>query len=138
MQIPSFIPSYPASRAFTEMRDATSPVLHLVHPHPVSWRTLIAPIAKDLGVPLVSYPEWFKALEGCVEEGTMEEVDAMRGNPALRLLDFFRAPASGDRPAVLPSTEKAEKVSGTLRNLPPLGEGDSKRWMAAWRASGFL
>ena len=86
------------------------------------------------GAPL---PEWFKALRRALGEST-EEVDAMRANPVLQLLDFFRAQASADGVKVLLSTEKEEKVAGTSRDLPPLGEGDSKPWMTAWRASGFF
>ena len=120
------------------MREASSPILHLVHPRPVGWRTLVAPIAQDLGVPLVSYTDWLKALEACAQEGAEEEVDAMRANPALRLLEFFRAQGSADKPEVRLSTEGAERASETLRGLAQLGPADRSRWMAAWRASGFL
>ncbi|KAI0746390.1 acetyl-CoA synthetase-like protein [Daedaleopsis nitida] len=139
---PSFIPSYPAAGALVEMLETTSPVVHLVHPHPVKWHTLMNPIAEELKVPLVSYDEWLMSLEKCAVEGTPGEVDAMRSNPALRLLDFFRVQGSARTPGPTEtlslSTENAEKASETLRSLPVLGAEDSQRWMKAWRASGFL
>ena len=80
------------------MRNAPGPLshLHLVHPRPVPFRTLVAPIAAALAVPLVPYAAWLRALEASLapqaaDADSEHEVDAMRANPALRLLDFFRA-----------------------------------------------
>ncbi|KAL6303205.1 male sterility protein-domain-containing protein, partial [Sparassis latifolia] len=39
------------------------PVLNLVHPRPVTWDSLFAPAAANLGVPLVPYSEWLGRLE---------------------------------------------------------------------------
>ncbi|KAI0719494.1 acetyl-CoA synthetase-like protein [Cerioporus squamosus] len=131
----SFILGYDAARAFAEMRNSPAPILHLVHPRPVAWHILVAAIAEELGVPLVPYASWLAALEKSAGEVSGErDVDAMRDNPALRLLDFFcnRAGArEGREPLGMPllSTEKARSVSD---------EADARRWVAAWRASGFL
>ena len=58
------MPGYPAARAFAEMRAAApGSILHLVHPRATPWRTLLAPIANALGVPLVPYAQWLAALE---------------------------------------------------------------------------
>ncbi|KAM5543804.1 hypothetical protein V8D89_002421 [Ganoderma adspersum] len=135
----AFIPSYPAARAFVEMRKSTARTLHLVHPRPVPWKTIIAPIAEELGVLLVPYSEWLTGLEQCAAEGSAGEVDAMRANPALRLLDFFRAQGTAcSEPGVRLSTTRAEQSSGELARMPELTPEDAKRWVAAWRASGFL
>ncbi len=140
MQEASFFLSYPAARAFAEMRSSPEPILHLVHPHPALWHDLIAPIAQELGVPLVPYPTWLAALERSNAEGS--EGDAARENPALRLLDFFRSFAQGSEKPPLGlcrlATEKAVDASETLASMPPLGEADIKRWVSAWRTSGFL
>ncbi|KAI0750819.1 acetyl-CoA synthetase-like protein [Daedaleopsis nitida] len=140
----SFIPGYPAARAFAEMRDPPVQILHLVHSRPVAWNDLIAPIADELGVPLVAYDAWLAALEkdGSNKEGE-GNIEAMRVNPALQLLDFFRSRAGtpeGREPLGMAclSTGKARSVSETLANMPELGEADARRWVAAWRASGFL
>nr|VWP00550.1 N/A [Ganoderma boninense] len=135
----SFFLSYPAARAFVEMRSSPAPILHLVHPHPVSWHDLITPIAEELGVQLVPYATWLAALERSAEGS---EGDAARENPALRLLDFFRSFAQGNEKPPLGlwqlATSKAVDVSETLANMPQLGEADVRRWVAGWRKSGFL
>lgn len=125
------------------MRKSTASTLHLVHPRPVSLQSFIVPIAEELNVPLVPLHEWFETLEATAHAGSMDEVeDAMRTNPALRLLDFFRArvgrKGTSFTGAVL-STEESERASSVLHALPALdGRGESTRWVAAWRASGFL
>ncbi|KAI0719505.1 acetyl-CoA synthetase-like protein [Cerioporus squamosus] len=140
----SFILGYDAARAFAEMRNSPAPILHLVHPRPVAWHILVAAIAEELGVPLAPYASWLAALEKSAGEVSGEgDVDAMRDNPALRLLDFFRNRAEareGREPLGMPllSTEKARSVSETLAGMPELSEADARRWVAAWRASGFL
>ncbi|KAI0700690.1 acetyl-CoA synthetase-like protein [Cerioporus squamosus] len=134
----SFIPSHPAARALVEMRNSTSPVLHLVHPRPVSWHTIMASIAEQLRVPLVSYSTWLSALE----RSAAASEDAMRENPALRLLDFFRAQTFSLEKEPLGvvrlSTENAERTSAELAGLPQLRKDISVSWMNAWRKSGFL
>ncbi|TFK81602.1 acetyl-CoA synthetase-like protein [Polyporus arcularius HHB13444] len=122
----SFIPSYPAARALVQMRNSTSPILHLVHPRPVSWHTLIAPIAEELRVPLVSYSTWFAALE--------RSAAASEGSAA----DAERSPEKEPLGAVRLSTENAERASDELARLPPLREDISMSWVKAWRKSGFL
>ena len=154
-QVVSFIPSYPAARAFVEMRNAPGPLshLHLVHPRPVPFRTLVAPIAAALAVPLVPYASWLRALEASLapqaaHADSEHEVDAMRANPALRLLDFFRAQTAeaegrvpeGKEPmgVVRLATDVGERTSAELARLPPLDAKTSMAWVAAWRRSGFL
>ncbi|RPD79527.1 acetyl-CoA synthetase-like protein [Lentinus tigrinus ALCF2SS1-7] len=140
----SFIPSYPAARALVEMRNSTSPILHLVHPRPVSWHALITPIAAELRIPLVPYSTWLSALERSAADGfaANAEVDAMRQNPALRLLEFFRGQTvSAEKEAmgdVRLSTENAERASPELAHLAQLGEDISVSWVKAWRKSSFL
>ncbi|PIL27263.1 hypothetical protein GSI_10408 [Ganoderma sinense ZZ0214-1] len=142
--VSSFIPGYPAARAFAEMRNSSEPILHLVHPRAVPWRSIITPIAAELGVPLVTYDEWLAALVRTAgAEGSFQAVEAMRKNPALRLLDFFRAGRhvkEGFEPLGLPhlSTEKARSASETLAAMSAIGEAEAKAWVAAWRSVGFL
>ncbi|TBU32715.1 acetyl-CoA synthetase-like protein [Dichomitus squalens] len=134
----SFFLSYPAARAFVEMRSSPEPILHLVHPRPIPWRSLITPIAQELQATLVPYVEWLAALEAAAERNA----EAAREHPALRLLDFFRSSASANTKTPLGlyqlDTKKAVGASETLASMPELGEADIKRWIAAWRASGFL
>ncbi|OSC98632.1 acetyl-CoA synthetase-like protein [Trametes coccinea BRFM310] len=141
----TWIPGYEAAKAFTEMRHSPEPFLHLVHPRPVPWHDIIAPIAEELGVSLVSYEQWVSALQNSVSRGEEAEVELLKANPALRLLDFFKAvkqsEGSADREPlgmVYLSTEKSTKVSRTLAHLPQLDADRAKKWVLAWKKSGFL
>ena len=132
----SFIPSYLAARALVDMRAAPpGAVLHLVHPRPIPWRNIIATVSKEVDVPLVSYEEWFAALEECASNNIADEVDAAQTNPAVRLIEFFRrGPVS-----LLPvSSTNAQKASETLASIPQLTGGNASEWIAAWRSTGFL
>lgn len=142
-QTVAWIPGYEAAKAFTELRHSPHPFVHLVHPHPATWHDLISPIAKELGVPLVSYEEWLSALQKGVSEGDAAEVELMKQNQALRLLPFFKGAkaSSADREPlglVYLSTEKATAVSEALANLPQLDAERAKGWVAAWKRAGFL
>ncbi|KAH9903318.1 acetyl-CoA synthetase-like protein [Cubamyces lactineus] len=139
----TWIPGYEGAKAFTEMRHSSEPIVHLVHPRPVPWRTVIAPIAAELGVPLVSYQAWLPALEASTcGVGDADEVKLMKANPALRIIDFFRAlkqsPDHEPLGIVYLSSEKATKVSETLARMSALDAGRARKWLAAWRKSGFL
>ena len=59
---------------------------------------------------------------------------------ALQLLDLFRAQRGRGRSGLPPrlSTTEAEKAFKELMHMRELGSEDAKRWIAAWRASGFL
>ena len=83
-------------------------------------------MAQELDVSLVPYAQWLSALQGNVERGTAEEVEAMRLNPALRLLSFYEAQTetTGGMPErkamglVFIATDKAVRVPESLARLP--------------------
>ncbi len=128
----SFIPGYPAARAFTEMRKSAGSILHLVHPRPVPWRTIVAPIAEELGVPMVPFGTWLAALEQLASRKGAEVVEQ---NPALLLLTLFkRKPVS----LLDVETRNACAESNTLDNMDELGDEIARKWVAGWRTSGFL
>ena len=125
------------------MRSSPSPILHLVHPRAVAWRTVLEPIAEEFHVPLVPFRDWLAALEECNGDPfDAGHADAIRNNPALRLLGLFRSWSSASTPGPvsgLPvSTENAAAASETLRNLPRVDAEMARSWIAAWRRSGFL
>ncbi|KAI0062574.1 acetyl-CoA synthetase-like protein [Artomyces pyxidatus] len=139
----SWIPAPDAAAVMLELSDSDERTLHLVHSRPVSFTSLVEPIARDLGVPLVPYDEWLRALESSLKDKAVSEVELMQRNPALRLLDFFRTARVGRNwePVGVArlATDKAVRASATLaKKVPSLGEDHVRRWMAAWRASGFL
>jgi hypothetical protein len=136
-----------AAAALVEITLAPSApgVLHLAHPHPVSWSSIITVVARELRVPLVSYPEWLQALEDSLKDQSKSEVDHMRANPALRLLSFFKSIQGGDalagREAMnlpLMDTTRTQGLVPLLRELPPLCEADVMGWMAFWKKMGDL
>ncbi|TFK94535.1 acetyl-CoA synthetase-like protein [Polyporus arcularius HHB13444] len=129
----SFIPGYSAARAFTEMRKSPlGSILHLVHPRPVPWRTIIAPIAEELGVPMVPFGTWLAALE---QLASRKGVEVVEQNPAVLLLTFFkRKPVS----LLDLETRNACAESNTLDNMDELGDEIARKWVAGWRTSGFL
>lgn len=143
MQDISWFPAYEAAKAFAEMRHSPEPFLHLIHPRPARWHDVMAPIAELFNVPLVPYDQWTSALEKSVDAGSAAEVEAMRQNPALRLLPFFKTAkqAVDGREAlgmVTLSVEKATKVSESLVKMPRLDAERAKMWVGAWKRSGFL
>lgn len=142
-QTVSWFTAYEAAKAFAEMRHSPEPFVHLVHPRPTPWHTIMAPIASDFNVPLVPYEHWLTALETSVVPGSAAEVDAMKVNVALRLLPFFKSQKNNPSERepmglVYLSTEKAKTISESLSCLPELNAERATRWVAAWKKSGFL
>ncbi|KAI0759234.1 male sterility protein-domain-containing protein [Trametes elegans] len=121
------VPGYGCTKALTELRHSPEPFVHLVHPRPVSWRAVIAPVAAELGVPLVSHSEWLSALQKSVDAAGADEVELMKANPALRLLPFYRgcraSPECEPFGMVYLSTTTSATVSHVLANLPVLRGG---------------
>jgi hypothetical protein len=125
------------------------PVMHLAHPNPTPWSSVVGHAAKQLGVPLVPYGDWLQALEVDIKDGSKTEVQHMRENPALRLLGFFREIStipfiSEGRPGyeamgvTMMDMEKAKSVAPSLRSLAPLDCEDMDRWLGYWRRVGLL
>ena len=121
------------------MRNADEPVLHLTHPRAVDWRRFLEPIAQHFSVPLVPYPEWLAALEQ--SGGQSPDVEKMRDNPALRLLDFYRAVDLRKEREPLGivhlDTTKARRIAPAL-DLPELGADYVEKWLKAWKEAGFI
>ncbi|KAL5513471.1 hypothetical protein ACEPAH_3870 [Sanghuangporus vaninii] len=143
----SWLPIDIAAEVIAELRNSAAPVLHLAHPHPVSWSSVFQAASQELQLPLVPYNDWFRALTSDEQSlDVMRSVDLLTKNPALRIVDFFRRPVEnmdahgetlGMRPIAL---HEALKNSVTLRRMQemPLSDVDVKKWIAAWSCSGFL
>lgn len=124
-----------------QLRNSSEPILHLAHPSPVPWSTIIQPLASELGVDLVSYPTWIAALEKHLSTGDASGVDKMRNNPALRLLDHFRSvdlgpgrePLGGVRMEVVKTMREAPDLA-----IPEITAENARRWLRVWRACGFI
>lgn len=135
------------------MRISDSPFLHIVHPNPVQWSSIIRPIALALNVPTVSYSEWLSCLQRFIEDssavgaavGVAAENPAQ--NPALRLIDFYveasKRKTTDDQQqeafvGTSLETKEAVKVSKTMAELLPLSETDVRRWLSYWQRAGVL
>ena len=138
-----------AARAVVDMAESDVPHIHLVHPRPVSWSSIIEPLAKSLDLPVVSYDEWVSKLERSGDGLTAdEEVEVMRHNPALKIIDMFintrttSVTRSSGEAMGLPQLEvsEAQRSSPSLsaEQLPKLAAEDALRWVAYWKATGFL
>ncbi len=147
MQSVSWIPSYEGAKAFAELRHSSEPIVHLVHPRPTPWRTIIAPIAELLDVPLVPAYRWLSALEGSALHAGSEsaiEMESMKCNPALGLISFYQARGKDEPGEKEPmghvhlATEHSTKASTSLASMSDLGGGRARLWVAAWQKSGFL
>ncbi|PSS15405.1 hypothetical protein PHLCEN_2v3281 [Hermanssonia centrifuga] len=138
----SWIPSAEASKALLEMRNTHEEVLHLVHPHPIPWRTFMDPISTLLRVPLVPYATWLAKLEAAALYAQDRRIDEMQGMHALRLLDFFRNVDQSDRKEPLGvarlSVAKALLEAPSLSIMSGLDTGWAARWIKSWKEIGLL
>ncbi|KAL6304755.1 hypothetical protein BKA93DRAFT_261672 [Sparassis latifolia] len=148
-----------AAAAIVDMRDTMGETLHLVHPRPVTWDTIMKPIASVLAVPLVPYREWFARLQSSVLDTASASNNSKAGDrvsgstiDALKLMDMYRLGMKNLNPHRRTSTEsmgllpkvasqKAFHASATLmdeRLCPPLCPGDANKWVHYWQSINFL
>ncbi|KIJ49878.1 hypothetical protein M422DRAFT_246246, partial [Sphaerobolus stellatus SS14] len=113
---------------------------HLVHPRPVTWKSVIGNVAEILGVPTIPFEEWLKRLEA-----VPRTPESLHNNPALHLLDFYHACLS---PNDISSGQEKREAMGladyettqTVANAPALdpdnllqlGREEIARWMGYW------
>ncbi|EPQ49802.1 hypothetical protein GLOTRDRAFT_141659 [Gloeophyllum trabeum ATCC 11539] len=141
----SWLPADVAGASLVEMRRSSAPILHLAHPKPVPWSTVLKPLSEKMGVPLVPYSDWLAKLEATISSHAHVAVAQATGNPALRNMDFFRGAekTSTDReleamgfPRLV--VEVAKREAPSLQKVTALGADDVDRWLSYWRAVGFL
>ncbi|KAH8110852.1 acetyl-CoA synthetase-like protein [Phellopilus nigrolimitatus] len=151
----SWLTAHDAGGAIVDMLHARDFMLHLVHPRPVPWSTIIASFASELGLPRAPYAVWLAALEAAhaelysgSEPSAKVLAEAHATNPALRLRPFLhaavthvaRVKAENVEPLGITRLrcERAEAASATLRGAPEMGAANVKTWVENWRASGFI
>jgi hypothetical protein len=119
---------------------------HVVHPRGVPFNSLISSAASSLNVPLVPFSEWLSKLseEHKAQSNSDANLEkAQASNPALRLFSFYQSVRTGPEWEPLGvarlDTARAVRVSKVLaEGAKPLGEENVRKWMSAWRSSGFL
>ena len=146
----SWLTGYDAAGAIVDMLDVQSDVLHLVHPKPANWSSIIKAFSRELGLPTGSFSEWLEKLENAYTNMQNESSDAaaverhLRENPALSLINYFRKKKRSNGPFAEPfqmakiGNDKAVEASQTLRQSKPINDGDVRRWVSYWRKTGFL
>ena len=151
LQPASWLPVSMAASAIADMYADTKGIVHLVHPRPVSWRSLMKEIAHEMNVPLVPYSGWFNRLEASTHLPSAAALTSVYGkNAAVALTDYyrlgtkpvsdFRAPTESMNLEPDVSILKATLASKTLANPKnlQLGRLDVKYWLEGWRQEGFL
>lgn len=76
--------------------------------------------------------EWVGELE---KLDLLQDKNTAASKPAVKVLDFFRDMAEGQylgAEDVIFSTDEAERLSGSLRDLGPVKEIWMEEWMKSW------
>lgn len=139
----SLLPLQTCAQALVQVSGAktTRPVvhLHLVNPTPSRWDDVFDYVAKQLGVPLVPYPEWLSKLK---ESSAV--VKNVQEHSVLRLLGFYEtlSQGNGSEAGALPScnTEVTRSVCTVLNgeDLREVKTEEIQRWLDYWESVGLL
>ncbi|KIJ47421.1 hypothetical protein M422DRAFT_164052, partial [Sphaerobolus stellatus SS14] len=87
----SWISLKAAAAAIIDVQYSKSHTVHLRHPRPVAWSSVMGAAATALNIPLVPYDEWFFRLEH-FQHPKSQNTSREPGHPhyALRLTDYYR------------------------------------------------
>ncbi|KAK7035340.1 hypothetical protein VNI00_011871 [Paramarasmius palmivorus] len=143
--VASWVPIDLAATSIIDSRAAMNETIHIVHPRPVPWNSLIVPIAEDLQLPLVPFREWLSRLEhlNALSSSSRQKI------PAFALLDFYREGARNLATQAIPESmgmlpvvafKRGTSSSKTLSDpaVPQLGAPHVKAWLKYWKDIGFL
>ncbi|KAJ7236044.1 hypothetical protein B0H12DRAFT_1256714 [Mycena haematopus] len=108
--------------------------INLVHPRPISWDLVMTTMASTAQLPLIPFADWVQQLQDRSTQATAEDIANI---PGIKLLDFFKATATG-RGSIEFSTVKAQELSDSMKLLKPVNEYDVKQWMQYWREKKFI
>ncbi|KAF8295666.1 acetyl-CoA synthetase-like protein [Clavulina sp. PMI_390] len=156
-----------SSKGSTPGESSLPPALHLVHPRPVPWSTLMKCISTTLAdtcgiepLPLIPWTDWVAKLESA--EQTIMQTPSSASNPrayeripGIKLIRFYRTFGMGmsstdpDAQPPLPESErgvaalefettKMQSLSPTLDKLDPLNDDDVLKWIEYWRSKGMF
>ena len=110
------------------------PVVHLVAPNPVSWRTVFKPLADRLGASLVPAQEWLRKAQSAAERAAASG----EHESAFQLMAFFESALGAKGTTAALATDRAVSVSKSLATMHALGEEDVATWLRYWGSVGFL
>ncbi|KDR77645.1 hypothetical protein GALMADRAFT_1326492 [Galerina marginata CBS 339.88] len=153
--VSSWVPMHGVAQIIIDValsKSPNPPALNIVHPRPVPFNDLVSAINGALvkervssALPVVSFREWFSLLEVRAAAG---KADDLKNVPAIKLVDFFRKIADADF-ALLSgenkgnesggtaefSTSKAQSISNTMKDLPPIDNRDVELWVKYWKTA---
>ena len=145
----SWIPVHTAATAIVDFCHSEYSLINLVHPRPAKWSTISSSFASVLNIPVIPHSEWLARLDQSAEDaGGASDVDNLRRNPGLRLLDWYHSAFAHDNDG--PCTDAMGFPKFDLTNalaasraladdgLPRLDIGDVKLWVYYWKSVGFL
>ncbi|GJJ06383.1 hypothetical protein Clacol_000574 [Clathrus columnatus] len=139
----SFVPLYTAASALIELRRAPVLFAHIVHPRPVTWRSVLKNIEDVLQLPIIPPHEWTRLLENASQSNP-----GLTQSAAIHLIDIYRGGLlqSGQSEDVeilgLPTFETVITldVAPSLQaaHLPQLGRSDVEKWITSWKLHRHL
>ncbi|KDR79161.1 hypothetical protein GALMADRAFT_277673 [Galerina marginata CBS 339.88] len=156
--VSSWVPMHGVAQSIIDvalLKSPNPPALNIVHPRPIPFNNLVTAINGALvkegissTLPLVSFQEWFSLLEARSAAGN---ADDLKNVPAIKLIDFFRNTANADSALRSGqrkgnesggmaefSTSKAQSLSKTMKDLPPIGDHDAELWVKYWKTAGLF
>ena len=112
-----------------------SRVYHAVNPNITTWDALLPFVMAGMSteVRTVSLAAWVGRLRASAASCTTEE--AIKNNPALKLIDFYEAMLSTETDGALLQTQITREASPTLKSLGPVKGEWMARWMDQWKDS---
>ncbi|KAL2833587.1 putative NRPS-like enzyme [Aspergillus pseudoustus] len=130
------------SGALREKYTGEAQVFHCVNPNRVAWRELIPDILEELnkpspngaspdgdGVVTVPLAAWVKKLQDSIADGGSE----IGSNPAVKLVEFYEQMLAEENQEIMRlSTDKTEKLSEGLRDMPAIRPECVMGWMREW------
>ena len=122
-------------------------VLHVVHPRPITWKSLLPTIIQSLErrknpidqesqtspVATIPFREWAHRLEASSTKGHDEPEleNFLDQNPAIKLLAHYQRLARGDLAPEL-DTLVAQGISASLRDMESIKPEMMERWVQDW------
>ncbi|KAJ4287771.1 hypothetical protein N0V90_012475 [Kalmusia sp. IMI 367209] len=114
--------------------DANNLIYHIDNPSRQPWKGMIRSLAHALDIPssnIVPYPQWVERVRSF--GGSTKE------NPALQLIEYFEhyfEPMSCG--GLMLDTTKTIQLSQTMQTMGIIDDGSVKKFVNAWKQSGFL
>ena len=129
----SWVPLEVVGSVVAEIRNASSNIVHIAHPKPVSWRYIFDKVSQTIDIPVVPFSDWLARLEALTTSS--------KGNDtkAIALLETCRT-VDPSAPKFVPrmASENALRESPTLAALQPLTDRDIDSWLSYLKSVSLI